>query len=396
MPDRDDLSAGKRSTSLALDPFVVTAPGASAFMTFPEDLSRAQHQLIVALAQAVPYLGRAESIVELALADPPDDPENYEEWLPLDGSAPRDGHVLGAHPTMLLVPDRPLDPDSVHARTASLQSRGRTLPPSTSWHAYLPPPRQEPQPVVELARPDPIRVLQFAVTGRGRPRLRDAALVATQLRAVANSRNPDSPTLHGHAEDGAKRRDQHRHAHWLVVNDGRSGPRIDRVILWVPEGLPAAAAATLAAMDRIDLSRHDYVAKRLGSRQIRIAVEVVGDARHLDPRLAGPARHWRSLTPVTTPRHRKKQAFGRFFEDVVRRELSFRNLPSDAEGVRVEVGDDDRPTSQRARVFHRSRAPGGPPHQGSHVRLEFTDPVDGPLVLGSLAHFGLGLMVADE
>jgi CRISPR-associated protein Csb2 len=143
----------------------------------------------------------------------------------------------------------------------------------------------------------------------------------------------------------------------------------------------------------------EFLSKRLGS-SVDLALEYVGPAGGLDPRLVGPSRRWRSLTPVTSTRHRKRrESWDNYVEGIVRRELGHRGLPSEPDNVGVEIVPDAAvtPTALRSSTVYRARTLGRDRQQaGSHVVVEFATPVSGPLAIGSLAHFGLGTLVVDE
>ena len=387
---------GGDKVSLALDPFVATDLGASALAIWDTQVDDEARRVLDRLAAAVPYLGRAESVAQLTFLDSLPTVEGLQRWV-ADEPSTLDQEVL-----RLLVPERPLSLDALHVRSAQLQRGGRTIPPSTHWATYSVAQAASPDRVVHRPSVPRPRVVSLAVTGRARPLLRDAVLLGGQLRALVTSHCPDEPALHGHTDAG-KRLDQHQHAHYLSVNDLGTSLRVDRLLVWVPEGMPAAAAARIASLTDLRFDLGDgYLAKRLGTDRLRLGVELVGGIEHLDPAILGPSHRWRTLTPMTTTRHRKpnRESPSEFFEGVVRRGLGYRGLPSSPSEVAVQVSDGEgHPANLNARRFHRSRQWGqtrGREQPACHVHLEFRDPITGPLVLGSLGHFGLGLFRTDE
>jgi len=105
--------------------------------------------------------------------------------------------------------------------------------------------------------------------------------------------------------------------------------------------------------------------------------------------IAMPAARWRSTTPFVPPRHQKGE-WDEFLHKEVSRELASRGLPA-AEARECE-GDWQsfvryRPT-RRFAPSHPDRRPAG---RGAFLELVFPEPVPGPIALGHLSHFGLGL-----
>jgi CRISPR-associated protein Csb2 len=76
-------------------------------------------------------------------------------------------------------------------------------------------------------------------------------------------------------------------------------------------------------------------------------------------------------------------------QDQVRRELAHRGFSDDV-GVSLERGSWHRFRSSKAGSSRLDRA------SLIGVRLTFSEPVDGPIALGALAHYGLGLMVPED
>jgi CRISPR-associated protein Csb2 len=382
LPDAADRSA-KRSTSLALDASYVVTPGDAIEAEWDVSPSDAQLETLGRLASAVSYLGRAGSRVAIEVAV--GGSSNEGVLKPSDGSGISDDEVLD-----LLVPSIPLDLDAIVVTTGSLHKNGHTVPPASRWVTYEVP-REERMTVPRLDRPTGamVEAIQFSVSGRGRPTMSNAALLAALFRRAVTSRAKDDETLHGH--DGAAE-DNHKHAHFLVLNDLEKGSRVDRLVVWSPDGIAPESVSRIAGMSSLFVP--DYLSKRLGS-SVDLALEYVGSAEGLGRPLVGPARTWRSLTPVTTPRHRKRnQTWEQFVETTVRRELEHHGLPVESTRVSVILDQEVEPAGLGARVVYRSRSLGRDRQQtGFHVTVEFEEPIGGPLTLGALSHFGLGTFV---
>jgi CRISPR-associated protein Csb2 len=119
-----------------------------------------------------------------------------------------------------------------------------------------------------------------------------------------------------------------------------------------------------------------------------------GAASSVLPDLAGCARTWTSATPYVPPRHAKRE-WDEFVRSDVRRELTHRGI---AAPVTVEVTDGDWASFIRYRPskrFDPRRPDRRSAPRGGFLTLTFDSPEPGPLALGYLSHFGLGLFVPD-
>jgi len=288
----------------------------------------------------------------------------------------------------LLCPAPDIELSEIAASVTGLRRQRKSLPPGAELTTFAVKPDQPTaQPITSGAQERPTLAL-MRLRGPARAGFVDAVAVAQGLRAAALSRygeakgGASSPTLSGRAGDD-RRTDQHRHAHYLVFPD-RSGRRVDRLVVWCPEGLPPAEISALAAIRRL-------IVRGLSER-MDVAVSALGDEETMNfPALLGPARRWRSLTPFALPRH-PKQRQGHLVdgpEDQIRRELTVRGLPQ-PNRVILERGSWHRFRTQKAGQSRLERA------SVFGVRIEFRDELAGPLSLGALCHYGLGLFVPDE
>jgi CRISPR-associated protein Csb2 len=176
------------------------------------------------------------------------------------------------------------------------------------------------------------------------------------------------------------------------------------VLLWAPAGFDAEAQLAIRAV------RHE-VAKK-SKRPHRVVVAALGERRdilelhsgstpaltqRLHLLLGSPtgSTEWVSVTPFVPPRFLKSSGRNSL-EGQIRTELAARDRP---EHVTIEVletnhGNDlDRDLARRGRHFVRRRSKGGNPPPidcGFMVRLRFSEPIPGPIVLGYGCHFGMG------
>lgn len=381
LPDSNDRRRdGHHSTDLALDGFVSVGPASTAYVQWPVEVSSTQRTTLARLLDQLPYLGRSESMVHAGLVEDDVPDEGVERWSP--GA---NGAGLAAEPVRLLVPDRPLDLEAITVRTGQLHRGGRLQPPGTSWAVYV---RDgQPASVAPSRRARtatrPV-VVEFAVTGSRLPQLTHAVALANLVRTASIRVHQDpSGTLSGHHADGSPREARHVHAHYLSLADGRG--LVDRIAIWAPEGFAPEEVSALAALAGSMPVPH-YLQRGLG-QVVRMGLQYVGAVSGADERLRGAAQRWRTMTPFVPTRHRKRRdgELEEWMASQVRRELANRGLPSGEDKVAVQMRAD------RWQHFRRQRDAriGGPP--ASHLELQFAEPLSGPLALGRLSHFGLGL-----
>ena len=72
-PDSTHRSGSSAGTDLALDAFAVLGGDATIYVQWPGDLASDQAKALAQLAESLPYLGRADSIVEARLLTSADD-----------------------------------------------------------------------------------------------------------------------------------------------------------------------------------------------------------------------------------------------------------------------------------------------------------------------------------
>lgn len=188
----------------------------------------------------------------------------------------------------------------------------------------------------------------------------------------------------------------HRHAHLLPVDLDGDG-RIDHILIHAPMGLGATAQAAIRGLER--------TWTKGGVGELMVALAGQGDLDHLR-RLpapieggilallgpAGGARMWTSTTPFVAPRYVKRRGANALLGQVAA-ELASRGLPP----ASVEVLPWDDTTMRLRHAVRRRRHPARQPpaDAGFALKLEFSEPVTGPVTLGYASHFGLGMFRAD-
>lgn len=382
MPSRLHSPTASDETDRVLDAFAALDRKDEIEVWWQASLAEDEQTALSGAVAALGYLGRSESVCSARMLS--GEPQADLHARPVDELDDLDDTQTLVS---LLYPD---GEDALNALATSIGElrRGRMLqPPRTRFVDYaIREASPSTRPAARVERPT---LACFRVNGGSRPRLHEAVTACTVLRSAAQSKHDKdrtgkkSPVFGGHTDDGP-RRDQHRHAHYLAL-PGDDGRRIDHLVVWAPEGFGHDEVTSLATIRELWLRDLD--------KPLRLALTTLGDDKHIMlPQVLGPSDRWRSLTPFALPRHTKRRS-GRIVdgpEDQIRRELAFRDAHKAELLTRVvpmRSGSWGR--------FRRAR-PGVSRLETPRVvgaELHFAEPVRGPIALGALSHFGLGLFV---
>ena len=192
----------------------------------------------------------------------------------------------------------------------------------------------------------------------------------------------------------------HAHTHWIALPDtAERGASVRNLIIWCPGGLRTEEVQALLSLRKLSGQRGDYEISGFPDLQLRF--QAAGTIGQIAPELCGPSRHWRSRTPYLPVRHRKRETPDEYVAADVAAELRYRDKPP-AQVSRLDPGSamTDRWASEfrRRRIrepLARESTQRVQSRPGVGLRLEFTEPVEGPLLLGQLSHFGFGIFVPD-
>ena len=386
MPLATHSPSRQGDTSLLIDAFHVFDPATELQVWWDADPDAAEIDALSVASAGVGYLGRSESVCTVRVLREPA-PMSVDAY-PVDRETDEDAPLEGGRCELLAVARGADDPLAVLRTTVTDMRRRRMLTPDGARRVPYAVRGREPVPYRPPARPEfRPTVAQFRIVGGDRPGLTDAVAVGHYLRAALQRRFGEgnegsaSSVFSGHDSAG-HRRDQHRHAHYLAL-PGTDHRKVDTLVVWAPEGFGPAEVAALAGIDSV---------RRRDAAPSRVALTALGSVAEmaLTP-IGGPATTWRSLTPFSLPRHPKRRA-GRVVDgpaDQLRRELALRGLP-----VPIEV----REVPSNWLRFRRAR-PAVEQRSAANVvgfEMSFESPVPGPLALGGLSHFGLGLFVPVE
>lgn len=378
MPRIDHRSVGsKPKTTLTFDSFAVMSPSAPIFIEWDVDMAPSARDALHEMALGVPYLGRSESICNVALVHQIEDSAPVS-WRPAAKDDPTDAEILCAQ--------QPLELSDLVQSPDVVRSNGRLFPTGSRLVPYCRTDSARPPARADDWRPTHAAV-RFAVHPRPRPILADAVVAGELLRRASLSKHgTPSETLSGKRPSGERQLGRHEHAHYISLpGQDRGGPSspIESLLVWAPRRLNGDEFAALARIDWLRAGRAVS-----GFPDIAVAVQGFGDADEVAPELVGPSSVWASCTPFAPGRHPgKRVTWPDHIAAEIERELTtYRDYPSP---VSVEVLDGDARRYRRYRLPPKERLANS--RYASMVEIRFAHPVEGPIALGSLSHFGLGL-----
>lgn len=390
---------GKSETTLVLDSFIALERDrecvASAHVVWPYVELSPDHRVVLERCCAlIGYLGRAESWCAVTVTDAV--PENHGlEVIDLASRSQRDGPTvrrLAAGPSLrgegLL--------KALSEATSDMRKSRRLMPVGAAWVEYRLPAdflmvREQ------YDRPERTRdafgptLLRFALE-RGehspKPSIKDAVVFGELMRAAAIKRlsdrqgEPATYRLAGKAEDGTKR-EGHDHPYFLPFDSEGRG-EIDGIDVWFPR----------------ECTHWEYMAVT-SVPELREHV-VYGDNYPLTfigriERTRSTA--WQSATPIALERFPKVRGTNESRRIVDAPEAQIADMICRAvdRPARVAVWEPARGIERnhgghmRIDAFRRTRVrKHTPPLPIVAATINFEEPVEGPIVLGRLAHFGLG------
>lgn len=368
-----------RDRSKVLDGFLAVDPQAEMSVWWDTALDAETADALAGLARRLSYLGRSESVCSARMLSGV--APNQISAAPAASLDTADGTWELAD---LLCPRRSEPLENLAVSVAGLRKSRRLLPAGAERVTYA---VARSEPVISQHRsPSHSEVPTLALLrlrGSARPAITESVAVGQALRKALQSIYGDrnagetSPTFSGRHGD-EPRNDQHRHAHYLSLPDAE-GPRVDRLVVWAPEGFRPKEVEALAGVSYLQMYE---IPEHMQTALAALATESSMNLKSL----IGPARSWRSLTPFGLVRH-PKQRRGELLDapgDQVRRELALRKFP-EPERVDLERGSWHRFRSHKTGQSRLQRT------SVFGVRLQFSEPVPGPIALGAFSHYGLGL-----
>ncbi len=404
----------KKRTTLVIDSFVAIKPGEPLIVAWPKtELKPGQREILEAILQCMPYLGRAESWVEAELTS--EYPFHLNSFALDSGSMPEGDWEI----VRTLVPRPPIELKDLMVETSALRKSGRLDPEGAEWWIYVRKRdcftafRTQRSPVPLGGQDANFQVIRFALDGPVLPmaydtlRWGDLARKSAMAQFGRYHKGACSPMLSGKDASG-KPMLGHQHAFYLPTDEDSDG-RLDHLTIWVPRGLDEEEFRAVTSMRTLNLGDR-------GGR-VQLAYQAHGSMKdfvEVSPHLFGCSRYWRSLTPYVLTRHikfrgpkdengRKRMVDGP--EDQIKREIQQR-WPEGPALVRAQSFPDHRrriaPMCEgvsrgiRPIEFFRYRQRGSNGGGAFNFEIEFEEPVSGPVALGFACHYGLGLFIPKQ
>jgi CRISPR-associated protein Csb2 len=391
------LKAGKPERTLMLDSFIALERdrehATQAFAIWPSvTLDGDERRVLEACCAAIRYFGRAESWCEVVVVSAvPVSAGRFRVDL-----ASRDS---GDGPTVRRLAAGASQRGvgllrALNELTGDMRRSRRMMPLGTTWVEYRMPLDfgwVAEQALQRDVRPTvfPTTILRFALDAENGvlPPITNAVTVAEKVRQAALRRHseasgsPASKRLAGKQCDGSDRREGHDHPFFLPLDLAERG-FVDGIDEWLPEGCTHDEFRALSGITEIwdnVILDGSFPVTYLGQVERATGIE------------------WRTATPVVLDRFPKRRGAGGTVmvdgpEEQLRRSLAVRGFfPASIEIWSPRQTIATRRGGQiRLDAFRRARIGERTVHPVVGATIRFERPVVGPIVLGRLAHFGLG------
>lgn len=412
MPGVDHLEGFKTSRDKTFDARLHIHPDDEVLVHWAgAGLNDAETAALHDLVEALPYLGRAESVVQARVLDSVPDVADDAWTVP---SAAGDAHVL--------CPSSSATRAQLEVEPLSRNKTKLLIPAGAEWVWY----KKADQKPLQRSNPEPrtpvITVMRWSLGGNVAIRDLVGITAAEGLRAACLGRvkgankngttvsDADVAALKGPPRSSAPTEHQHRHAHWLwTEGDGV----VQDVLLWVPDGIPASALPVLVGTH--SLTR--FTPPVRGYTAAPLHLQGMGGVEQFAPELLGDTTttRWTSRTPFLLPRFfkekRNESAEAReerlhaFLVSTVNRELGFRwggqGPAPQVSRLDVIAGAED-PAMVGYRRYRVNKESMANRRKAYMVKVDLDSPwawsnpgspdvlVSQPLIIGGLSHFGFG------
>ena len=371
------------------------------------DLTSKEAELLKAITTEITYLGRAESQCTVSVLDADIDhlssKNGYSICRPRSKST-----IFSSDQTtvdiLCLSSDLSTD-DLLETLELTVKevrtNRLKPLPPGTELVPYLISTDGNVQ-IEQINKESLINIFSeintvvFNIFENTRPSIFAGVIMAEALRKAAMSNygrlydGAVSESLSGKNSEGQPLSGLHLHSHYLALKSPSSQVSLlDKLIVWCPTGFKADEIQALSNIR--ELGGANFTAAR-DFRPCRLGFEGLGNIDEIAPWIvsANGAKTWQSLTPFCSsrPAEWRRPTIGEIKRSV-KKECAYRGLP---EPVTVEQFAGNRNWNSY-RTHRQTGADRGlsnaRPAYG--LQIEFPEPVHGPISLGALSHFGLGL-----
>lgn len=393
--------------TLIEDHYRAISPDAFVYWVWREiNLTTEGRSLLEQLLDRTLYFGRAESYCEMrVVAALPVGVEVNCFLERLD-----DGFRT---PVLASIPGKDVSLEAIFSSTDGPALKDRPIPPGTAWYFADIPEVLRPNQKLRIPRASGTNYLQFAVGGRVYPPVQNWVKVTDRFRGITLrllSRLVSGRSNGGYESLTREQREQialfsgkdadgkaiegHRHPYFLLWPDDGGQPT--RLIVWRRERI----FTQLETDALFGASESPVHWKPRSDWPLRLVP--LPNTTPLPEGFRSRGRIWESITPFVPPSGRRRfrengrERPGETLQKSVSRMLIAADLAIPV--VVEEIGDGfgwvRLHETRQERIASDSKTPLVRP--GHRVRLEFSESVDGPLVLGDSAHFGLGLFRAAD
>lgn len=438
------LAKGREQTTLVFDTWANVGSG-ELFIHWPCELNSEEAELLGKLISSLGYLGRSESWVEAQLTD-----EAVAEWNAVP-CVENEHRGPGWEQVSLMATISPTDYEQwrvaqVQEALRPFQDQKQSAPvkkkqaqaiepypddllscltKDTTWwkgHGWSQPPGSRRvlywrlsdslqggtpvSPTTPHRKPVTTMLLSLTTPSGNRASLPPCTRTLPQAERfhkqvvgkAGNGVKIDCPEITGKDGCGRPLHSHHDHAHTIPVDLDGDG-RLDHLIIFAKRGLGDMAQRAIHRVKRtwakgvaddiqvavVGYWRDDEETKRDLLRQLQDARLRTNLESILGP--PGGARIWESVTPFVPPRFLKPRGKNSI-EGQINAELVSRQFrPAEVIEVKADL-------THALRHYIRRRSRGGtqlPMDAGFGLRLIFSEPITGPLLLGYASHYGLGL-----
>ncbi len=421
LPESAHLEGVSTATAKVLDAFASVNNEEALYVSWPIELSTAERDAFSILADQLPYLGRAESVVQARLLTEGQQPQisGDSRTISVTGTS-----QTNARPIRLLSPTAETNWESLMLVPWKLRQQGFVLPPGSTQVNYFADQELEWDPgQARATRHQRVNLIEWSIQGQGKVPLTAALLYCELVRQdvlrICKNNNVSLDWRITGKEEGKKSERHHEHLYFLPV---ATGPFLTGIRAWLPPGRDGSASideTTTRFLSTLDVL--EFVPKRTIGRSLLDSADSQGtengskarnrkwlaDFREVNLFLhrsgsADPTAHpafsesalWETLTPYAPPRHlRSDGRFVKSLEASVRKDLAEIGLPNPSA---IEI---QKVSAQgfHALDFRRHRSTKNEKLRDSrpafHLSLRFNKPVSGPISIGAHSHFGLGHFV---
>lgn len=387
-----------------LDAFTVVPLGGTVEVCWTVDLDDGALTALRALCAQLTYLGRAESqcdaVVTATVSGDAPGPALGAGSVRAYPWAPGGPSDAGSGVVDLLAPEEPLRMATLLAAPGHVRGQGFVMPPGSRLVRYVLPSTPVGSVRSPVARPgaDTVKAIRLDLGAAVLPPITSSVALGETLRMAVlkkldrNSRpQADLPAvITGKSASGDALGGAHEHAHFLSVpRSERLGPeqlthgieRVASLLIWAPMGLGSEVVDACFAIAALYPRRNSAS----GFTPMRVAFAGSGGIGDVAPEIVTTSTVWQSITPFVPAHHRKaRQGLDAFLDQQIAMELRWRGV---TQVPRVEVLPGPWWKFRRHRLGTTLAAA----RPGYGLRLEFAEPITGPISLGALSHFGLGI-----